>query len=132
MPKANVIWQLVVVTPNEVGTLARLCETIRTSGANISHFCGSAIGDDARFMVAVDKPDKVAKALRALDYEVSEVEVLEVELENAPGTLELVAQKLAEGHVDIEYNYATTSNGKRVVCIMATNDNRKALQLING
>ncbi|MBN1269630.1 MAG: hypothetical protein JXB04_08585 [Kiritimatiellae bacterium] len=131
MAKAKLIRQLVVATPNEVGTLGRLCKAIRGCGANISHFCGSALGEKARFMVAVDMPDKVKARLEKLDYEVSEVEVLEVALGNAPGTLEPVARNLAKAKVDIEYNYATTANGKRVVCILATNDNAKALKVLN-
>jgi len=132
MPKARIVRQLVVEAPNEVGTLGRICDLIAKLGANILHMCGSALTEEARFMLTVDKTDEVKAALMKEGYDVSEAEALEVELKNAPGTLEPVAAVLAREAVDIIYHYATTNGAPTVKCIIATNDNQKAQSLITG
>ena len=66
-----------------------------------------------------------------MEYEVSQVDALEVEFESAPGTLSPVAKKLGDAGIDIMYIYGTTADGTKVVGLMSTNDNQKALNLIN-
>jgi len=132
MAKARIVRQLVVEAPNEVGTLGRLCRLIADLGANILHMCGSSLSDNARFMFTVDRTDEVKAALLREGYDVSEAEAVEVELDNAPGSLEPVASVLADHAVDITYHYATTNGAPTVKCIIATNDNQKARELIEG
>src|SRR3989338_8567733 len=127
MAKAKIVKQLVVTTPNEVGTLDKISTALKNVGLDISHLCASALGDEARFMIVVSNPEKAASALRKMEYEVSQDEVLEVEFENAPGTLSPVAKKLGDSGVDIKYIYGTTGDGKNVIGIISTNDNKKAL-----
>jgi len=131
MTEARKIKQLVVITPNEVGTLVKVCRAINDAGGVISHMCASALGEDARFMLNVENAGKAKLALQRLEYEVREAEVLELELANRPGSLEPVAQQLGEHNVDIEFLYATSGDGKNVVCILSTNDNDRAVEIIN-
>ena len=131
MAKAKIVKQLVVTTPNEVGTLDKISTTLKNIGLNISHLCASALGEEARFMIVVNNPEKAAAALRKMEYEVSQDEVLEVEFENAPGTLSPVAKKLGDSGVDIKYIYGTTGSSNNVIGVISTNDNKKALNVIN-
>lgn len=131
---ARKIKQLVVIAPNEVGTLAEICRTIREAGGSITHVCASALGEDARFMLNVPNLkefQEVQVALKKLAFEIRTVEVVEAMLENSPGTLEPVAEALRRAEVDIEFLYATTGDGKRVAAILSTNDNDLAVSLIN-
>lgn len=132
MAKARIVRQLLVEAPNEVGTLGKLCKRIAELGANILHMCGSSYSEEARFMITVDQTEKVKDALIQDGYDVTEAEALEVELKNAPGTLEPVAAILAQNAVDIIYHYATTNGAPTVKCIIATNDNARALELIQS
>lgn len=130
MAKAKMVKQLIVTTPNEVGTLDKIATTLKEAGLNISHLCASALGDDARFMIVLNNPAKATSILEGMEYEVAQYDVLEVEFENAPGTLSPVAKKLGNAGIDIRYIYGTTSDGTKVIGIMSTNDNEKALDLI--
>jgi len=132
MAKAKIVKQLMVTTPNEVGTLGRVSISLKDAGLNISHLCASALGEQARFMIVVSNPTEAAQILEGMEHEVSQDDVLEVEFENAPGTLSLVAKKLGDAGIDILYIYGTTGDGSNVIGVMSTNDNQKALNLING
>ena len=100
MALARKVKQLVVITPNEVGTLEKVCSAIREAGGGITHVCASTLGEDARFMMTVHEPAKVRAALEAMEYEVSEAEAVEIELDNVTGSLEPVAARLAAADVD--------------------------------
>jgi hypothetical protein len=131
MAVATKIKQLVVITPNEVGTLEKLCAAVRDAGGGITHICASTIGDDARFMLGVSRMSQVRAALEALEYEVSETEAVTVELNNVTGALEPVAQRLSAAKVDIDFLYGTSSDGARATCVVSTNDNDRALEVIS-
>jgi len=132
MARATLIRQLVVITPNEVGMLANVCEAICECGNAITHVCASALGDDARFMLNVDNPESAKQSLEEAGYEVSLADVLEIEFDNASGVLAPVARALCAGDVDILFNYGTSADGKKAVVVMSTNDNLRALEIING
>ena len=132
MAKATLIRQLVVITPNDVGMLANVCEAICKCGNAVTHVCASALGDDARFMLNVDNPEAVKQSLEEAGYEVSLADVLEIEFENAPDVLAPVARALSAAGVDILFNYGTSADGKKAVLIMSTNDDLRALEIING
>lgn len=125
------IKQLVVKTPNEVGTLGKVSASVKDAGLNISHLCAYAVGDEAYFRIVVSDPDKATQILKEAGYKVSQDEILEVEFENTPGTLSPIAKKLGDAGVDIKYIYGTTGDGSKVIGVISTNDNQKALSLIN-
>ena len=87
--------QLVVITPNEVGTLERICAAVREAGGTLAHICGSTYGDDARFMLGVTQIGQVRAALEALEYDVSETEAVTIELSTL-GVLPRIAFEPAE------------------------------------
>ena len=123
--------QLVVITPNEVGTLEALCAAVRQAGGSISHICASTLGEDARFMLGVSNRSAVRAALEALEYEVSETEAITIELKNVTGSLEPVANRLRAADVDIDFLYATSADGAQATCVVSTNDNDRAIEVIS-
>ncbi len=131
MEKVRMVKQLLVTTPNEVGTLGKISAALKNVGVNILHLCASAFGEEARFMMVVSNPERAASVLMKMEYEVVQDNVLEAEFENAPGTLFPIAEKLGIAGVDIKYIYGTTPGEEKVICIISTNDNKKALNLIN-
>lgn len=132
MTKAKITKQLMVTTPNEVGTLDKISVALKNAGLNIFHLCASAMAENAHFMLVVNDVAKATHVLEGMEYEVLETEVLEIEFENAPGTLSPVAAKLAEAGIDIKYIYGTTGEGSKIVGILSTNDNQRAIDLINS
>ena len=132
MSLARKIRQLVVMTPNEVGMLQEVCATAGNTGATILHICASALGSDARFMLTVDRVDEVRAALEVREFEVSEITVIEIELDNVGGSLQPVATLLGHANIDIEFLYGTSTSGNTTLCVLSTNDNDQAVEILNG
>ena len=132
MTKAKAIKLLMVTTANEIGTLGKVSASLKDAGVNIFHLCAYGEGDKANFMIAVSDLDKAAQVLKGIGYDASQEDALEAEFENAPGTLSPVAKKLGDAGIDIKYIYGTTGDGSKVIGVMSTDDNQKALSLING
>ncbi len=79
-----------------------------------------------------DHLDETKKALTSLGTEYATSEVLSVEMENRPGALARVLERLAEDHVNVEYAYlaASTTPG-RSTGIFHTSNPKKAQQLLS-
>ena len=132
MAKAKVVKLLIVTTPDEIGTLGKVSTSLSDAGVDISHLCAYGEGGKASFMIIASDPGNATRVLKGIGYEVSQEDALEVEFENAPGTLSPVAKKLGDAGVNIKYIYGTTGDGSKVIGVMSTADNQKALSIING
>ncbi|NQT89819.1 MAG: hypothetical protein HQ558_01020 [Candidatus Omnitrophica bacterium] len=131
MTKARMVDQLLVSTPNEVGTLGNLTEALLSAGVNILHLCAYAEGDKGSFMIISSDNDKCAEIMKNMGYEVSKSKTMEIEFENKPGTLAPIAKNLAENGIDIQYIFGTSADGNNILGIISTSDNDAALQMIN-
>ena len=130
MPK---VIQIAVALQNKPGTLARLCSTLRDAGVNISAMDAAGIAGKGKVRLLVDSPDKAKDALKAAKIRFSEEEAVAIELENRPGALCEVAEKLAQAKINIRYAYATTSEGSaKATVILAVPNVDKALGVIGG
>lgn len=132
MAKAKIVDELVVITPNEVGTLGRITDGLASSGINIMHLCAYVKDDKGYFMIITSDNEKAASLMKDMGYELKSTQTLEIEFENRPGTLAPVAKRLSDSGVDIDYIFGTSADGKKVLGVMSTSDNDKALELING
>jgi hypothetical protein len=85
----------------------------------------------AYFMLVTDNNAKAKKALGALGADVTEDDVISVELFNKVGELQKVAKKIGDAGVDINYMYGTAGSGKSSICVFSTADDKKAVKVIN-
>jgi hypothetical protein len=131
MTKAKRVEKLIVTTPNEVGTLAHITEAISSAGINILHLGAYVKGDSGYFIIVTSNNKKAAGIMKDMGYEVTTGQTLEIEFDNKPGSLAPVAKKLSDNGIDIEYIFGTSSDGKKVVGLVSTNDDEKTLELIN-
>jgi hypothetical protein len=128
MPRVT---QIAVTLQNKPGTLAQLCSTLRDAGVNISAVVASEIRGRGKVRLLVDSPDKAKDALKAAKIRFSEEEAIAIELDNKPGALGEVAEKLAQARINIRYAYATTSEGSaKATVVMAVPDVAKALGIL--
>src|SRR5205823_2832781 len=76
-----------------------------------------------------------AKALRLFEEHgtlVVETDVLMLEGSNKPGSLAVIAQKLADAKLNIDYAYcATPPNVQKGLLILRVSDPKKALKVLN-
>ena len=128
---SRAVTQIVVALQNKPGTLAKLCSTLRDAGVNISAVDAAGIAGRGKVRLLVDNPDKAKDALKAAKTRFSEEEA--IELDNRPGALGEVAEKLAQAKINIKYAYATTSEGStKATVILAVPNVTKALGVIGG
>jgi hypothetical protein len=81
--------------------------------------------------VIFDAPEKAREVLSKLNMPCNETEVLCVELDNRPGALASVAEKLAKNHINIAYAYCTAgARGGRTTGVLKVADVKKAMRLL--
>jgi len=130
MPKVSLV---TVTLQNKPGALAKLCSTLRDAGVNISAVDGVVIAGRGKVRLLVDNPDKAKDALKAAKIRFSEEEAIAIELDNRPGALAEVAEKLAQAKINIKRAYATTPEGSaKATVILAVPNVAKALSALGG
>ena len=132
MAKASKAKQISLTLPNRIGTLAKVSDPIVAAGANINAI--SARGDKRRayFHILVDRHVKARNALKKAGYEITEEDVILLEMPNKPGTMQKVAEKLADEGVDILYTFGSAGSGRATFCVLKTDNDKKALKLLQG
>lgn len=123
--------QLSVFIKNQIGSLHELCMRLSQAGINIRAI--STVDDVAYGIVGliVDDFEKTKALLREMDLKFGESTVLTIELENKPGVLDAILQKLAAENVNIVHTYATAA-GDRSLLVLLTTDNKKAEKVLFG
>lgn len=125
-----------VVVINEVGALARVTSFLVNHGINVNAVAGYSnhIGDQAGLMFITDDNVSAINELTTNGYEdVRENEVIIVELENTPGALKNISERLTQNNINISYIYSTSClNGCPAKIILSTSDNGRAFELLKS
>jgi hypothetical protein len=93
--------QFVVQLDNRPGTFAGLARALAERGIDLRAISGGGAGDHAYAVLTTDDDTATREVLRSGGYPYVEGESLIVEVENKPGGLAAVAEKLAAAGVDI-------------------------------
>lgn len=128
---AKVLKELQFQTPNKVGVLSKVADTLRKSRVNLEQ--AWACGDGARghFGIVTSNNARARKALKTIGIrKVSEKELLLVAMPNKVGALARVAAKLAKAHIAVNCMSATSVGKSRVAVLLGTKNNKKARRLI--
>jgi hypothetical protein len=125
MPKVT---QLVVTMENKPGALAHICSTLGQAGVNIFAILAPEAKGKAKLRLVVDNPSKAKDFFKLAKLRVAEEDVIAVSLDNMPGALAEVAQRLARAKINVKYAYATTAGGSpKATAILAVPNVAKAL-----
>ncbi len=93
--------QFVVQLDNRPGALARLTRALAIRAIDIRAISGGGTGDQAYAILETSDDRATRQVLRANSYPFLEGEALIVEVEDRPGGLAAVTEKLAAAGVDI-------------------------------
>ncbi len=93
--------QFVVQLENRPGALAALTRALAEAGVDIRGIAGGGAGEQAYAVLTTDDDDATRNALRAGGYPFVEGETIIIDVEDRPGGLAAVAEKLAAAGVDI-------------------------------
>jgi hypothetical protein len=129
MPRTT---QIAVTLESKPGVLAKLCRTLADSGVNITAIHAGETAGRGKIKLLVDDPGRAKEALKAAKYRISEEPALTLTLEDRPGALAGIAEKLAQGKVNIKSAYATSAGGGRSTVVLTVANPDKAQSLIGG
>ncbi|MBI4844997.1 MAG: hypothetical protein HY810_00730 [Candidatus Omnitrophica bacterium] len=127
--------QVAVAVVNDVGALARITSFLVNHGINVEAVAGYArnIGDEAELMFVTNDNIAAIGELACHGYNViREDDVIIVELENSPGALKNISERLAQSGINITYIYGTACpSGCPAKLVLATSDNNRAVQALS-
>jgi hypothetical protein len=125
--------QLALFLDNRPGMLARVCEALSEAKINIYAITTSDTVDHSVVRMVVSDPQRALAVFEEHGSLVVDDDVLMVAGDNKPGSLALIAHKLAAAHINIEYCYcATNPDAKRGLLILRVSDAKKALKTLNS
>lgn len=119
--------ELLVVTVNGPGVLARLTAPLAANNINVDSFCGYEWGKESAIRLVTSNNKKARELLSKAGYNVSESTVVLWSVPNKPGLLRKAASALAEQGVNIFCTYATGEPGKTCNVSFATSNPDKAV-----
>ena len=131
MSKAVLDRQLIITVDNKVGTLAEVSKVVSASGINLVAVCAYAV-DNKGVIMFVSEDNKTAKKLLSdRGYDVREEEVILLTVDNKPGSLQAVTQKIAAAGIDLTLIYGSVEKkGKTSRIVLISEDNDAVLTAI--
>ena len=116
---------------NKPGRLAKICSALAHEKLDIKALCVMDLDGRSVLRLVTEHVDPARKVLTSLGTESSTCEVLSVEMENKPGALAKVLERLAEEHINVEYAYMAASAAPgRSTGLLHTSNPKKAQQVL--
>ncbi len=123
--------QIMVTVNNRVGTLAQMTRVISSSGINMIAVCAYAVDNRGIIMFVSEDNEKAEKLLKAKNYDVRTEEVILVTMDNKPGTLQTLTERIAKAGIDLTLLYGSvTKGGKTSSIVLVSEDNQSVLTLL--
>ncbi len=91
----------VIQLENRVGELAHLTRALAIRGVNIEHVVGTSAGDKMCARITTDDDALTREVLRSLDLPFVEGDALHVEVEDRPGGIAALTERLAAAGVNV-------------------------------
>jgi hypothetical protein len=116
---------------NKPGRLAKICAALAHEKINIRALSVMDTDERSVLRLVVDQLDPTRRILTSLGAEFEVAEVLAVEMENRPGALTRILERLAEEHINIEYAYVSGASAPgRSLGIFHTSNPKRALHVL--
>ena len=117
---------------NKPGRLAKICSALAQAKVDIRALSVMDANGRSVLRMVTDDMEPTKRVLTSLGTEHSLSDVLAVEMDNKPGALARVLERLAEEHINVEYAYiSNTSSSGRSLAIFHTSNPKKAQQVLN-
>ena len=125
MPKTT---QLTLALESKPGVLAKISQVLAGAGVNITAICAAETAGRGKIRMVVSDPARAKEALKAAKLRCGEEQALMLTLEDRPGSLARVADKLAAAKINIKCAYATTAGmgGSTTVVLSVSNADKAA------
>ena len=124
--------QLAVFLDNRPGMLARVSDALAEASINIYAITTSDTVDHSVIRMVVSDYRRAMHVFEERGTLVVDDDVLMIEGTNKPGQLAVMARKLSDAKINIEYCYsATPPDAKKGVMILRVSNPAKALKVLN-
>ncbi len=107
--------ELTLRLQNSPGALARVCQFLSDERVNV---LAASVESGGVFRAVVDNHVHAAGILREHHYDVTEHDVLYIQVPNDPGAFARVARLLADGGVNLEHMYGSTVEGHPMAAVV--------------
>jgi len=124
MPKTT---QLVLNLQSRPGVLAAITRALADAGVNITGLCAAESAGRGKIRMTVSDPARALDALKAAKLRAAQETAVVVTLDDHPGALAGVAEKLARAKINIKCAYATTAGGGRAAVVLTVPNADRAL-----
>lgn len=123
--------QFSIFMVNKPGVLAQLLGEFARAKINVIAMTVMDSVEHGVLRVVFAEPEKAREVLSKLNTPHNETEVLCINLDNRPGALAVVAEKLAKEHINISYAYCTAgAKGGRTTAVLKVADMKKAMRVL--
>jgi len=123
--------QLLIKVDNNVGTLAEVSSIISSSGINFLAICAYAVDNNGMIMFVCNNHKRAVKILKEKKYNVREEEIVMFTLDNKPGALLSVTQRISECKIDLTLLYGSVEQkGKKSRIVLVSEDNNAVIAAI--
>ncbi|HEX9889252.1 MAG TPA: ACT domain-containing protein [Nitriliruptorales bacterium] len=123
---------LVIIPDDTTGVMARIGKALADHDINIeglSAFTGQGKGV---IHVLVDEPEKAHKALAEGGFDVKAMRrVVIIDVEDEPGVLGTISQKLADAGINIQQAYVATGTATATRLVLAVDDVDQAKRVLD-
>jgi hypothetical protein len=117
---------------NKPGRLAKICSALAHEKIDIRALSVMDTADRSVLRFVTNDLEPTRRVLTSLGTEFEVGEVLSVLMDNRPGALARVLERLAEEHINIEYAYVSVSTEPgRSLGIFHTSNQKRSLQILN-
>lgn len=127
----KLVEQISVFVENKPGRLGRLCEVLSGVGVNIRAMMVPSGTDYGLVHLIAEPYEEALQALEQHSYRVYTSRVIDVELEDAPGTLTALAEQLSNSEIDITYAYAAVASGRGRL-VLSVSDADRAIKVLRA
>jgi hypothetical protein len=125
MPRAK---ELKVRVENRPGMLGEVASALAEKKVNVRAVNAWVEGEQGVIRIVADRLPVARKVLAARGWNPEEVEVLEVELADKPGSLARLASALGKAGVDIGHVYVGSAGARKASVFMGVSDLTAALK----
>lgn len=125
------VHEMTAYLENKPGRLAKICSALADKKINIRALTVMDRAERSVLRFVTDDVEPTKRVMTSLGTEFSTTEVLAVQMDNKPGTLARLLERLAEEHINIEYAYASSdSSPGKTLGIFHTSNPKRALQVL--
>ena len=116
---------------NKPGRLAKICSALAHEKIDLRALSVMDSGERSVLRLVTDQVEPTRRVLTGLGVAFEVAEVLALEMDDRPGALTRLLERLAEEHINIEYAYASGASTRgRALGIFHTSNPKRALQVL--